>query len=46
MGELKSDTEVGPMRHIYLFQGGIDDVRVYDRELTATEVRKIFNAGQ
>jgi hypothetical protein len=30
----------------YLFPGGIDDVRVYDRELTAAEVRRIFNAGQ
>jgi hypothetical protein len=30
----------------FLHNGAIDDVRVYDRELTAAEVRRIFNVGQ
>jgi hypothetical protein len=30
----------------YYFPGRIDDVRVYDRALSATEVKQLYNAGR
>jgi hypothetical protein len=28
------------------FQGQLDDIRIYNRALTATEVKQLYNAGR
>ena len=32
--------------HLYHIQGLIDDVRIYDRALSAEEVQALYNMGQ
>ncbi|MBU6390606.1 hypothetical protein KGQ31_03615 [Patescibacteria group bacterium] len=49
-GTVNSDTsynfEIGDSRGASLFGGMIDDVRVYNRALTASEVLQLYNMGK
>ena len=39
-------SQIGAYQSAYNFKGLIDDVRIYDRALSAEEVQALYNLGQ